>query len=178
MLVNHQESDGTRRHPVSGETAAAAVRRGRGRFLPSFANLKDLVATECVAQDRWEAKVVSGIHAVLNFAASDPQGAHALTVDARRMVLGEADLEEEVISYFATLLRDVVSVKRRFAISTEEAIIEAIVTVIRGHLQLGTSSQLPERAPDLIYLTLMPYLGISGASRWSSASASLGHKGT
>ncbi len=166
MLVNHQNRDGMRR-PGSGETAAATVRRGRARFLPSFAALKDVVATACLAQADWEEKVVAGIHAVLSFAASDPQGAHALTVEARRRVLAEADLEEEVISYFANLLRDVVSLERRFAIATEEAIIEAIATVIRGHLQLGTPEQLPGRAPDLIYLTLMPYVGIAGARHWA-----------
>ena len=168
LLVNHQDGDGSRRHPVSGETAAAAVRRGRARFLPSFAKLKDVVGTACDAEDRWEAKVVSGIHAVLDFAATDPQAAHALTVDARRRVVLEADLEEEVISYFAALLRDVAAVERPFAISTEEALVEAIATVVRGHLQLGTAEQLSERASDLIYLTLMPYLGISGARRWAS----------
>jgi hypothetical protein len=177
MLVNHGNRDGLRR-AESSETAAAAARRGRGRFVPSFAALKDFVGSACATEAGWEAKVVAGIHAVLRYAASNPQNAHSLTVDARRRVLGEADLEEEVISYFAGLLREVVSVERRFAISTEEATVEAIATVIRGHLQVGGAGQLPERAPDLIYLTLMPYLGIAGARRWAAVPARSFTKGT
>ncbi len=104
---------------------------------------------------------------MLEFAAADPQAAHALTVDGRRHTAGEVDLEQEVIGYFADLLRQVVKAERRFAISTEEALIESIATIVRGHLQLGTPRELPGLAPDIVYITLMPYLGISKARRWS-----------
>jgi hypothetical protein len=155
----------------SGESSAAAARRGKARFLPSFAALKDRVTMACSGQESWEARVVAGIRAVLEFAASDPQGAHALTVDARRRTSGEVDLEQEAISYFAELLRQVVAVERRFAISNEEAIVESIAVIVRGHLPLGTAAALPDLAPDLIYVTLMPYLGIADAGRWASSSA-------
>jgi len=154
---------------ASAESAAAAARRGKARFLPSFATLKDRVTRACAAEEAWEAKVVAGITAVLEFAAHDPQGAHALTVDARRRTSGEVDLEQEAIAHFADLLRQVAAVERRFAISNEEAIIEAIATIIRGHLQLGTAATLPGLAPEVVYITLMPYLGIADARRWASA---------
>ena len=91
--------------------------------------------------------MVAGVRAVLEFAAADPQAAHALTVEARRRATGEVDLEQEAISYFAGLLREVVRVERRFTLSTEEALVESIATIIRGHLQLGTADQLPGMAP-------------------------------
>lgn len=156
---------------ATGESSAAAARRGKGRFLPSFAALKDLVTKACVVEESWEAKVVAGISAVLEFAAADPQGAHALTVDARRRTSGEVDLEQEAILYFAELLRQVVEVERRFAISTEEASVESIATIVRGHLQLGTATALPDLAPDLVYVILMPYVGIAEARRWASTTA-------
>jgi hypothetical protein len=127
------------------------------------------VARACASEGPWEAKVVAGVEAVLEFAAADPQGAHALTVDARRRTSGEVDLEQEAVTYFAELLREVVAAKRRFAISNEEAVIESIATIIRGHLQLGTAAALPKLAPDLVYITLMPYLGIAEARRWAGA---------
>ncbi len=120
---------------------------------------------------------MAGIQAVLEFAAADPQGAHALTIDARRHPAGEVDLEQETIVYFAGLLRQVVRVERRVAVSTEQALVESIATVVRGHLQLGTTDQLPELAPELIYITLMPYLGISEARRWASSSTVSGRSG-
>jgi hypothetical protein len=127
-----------------------------------------VVATACAGEERWEAKVVAAVLAVLEFAANDPQGAHAVTIDARRRSSGEVDLEQEAVVYFAGLLRDVVEADRRFAISTEEAVVESIATVVRGHLQMGTAAELPGLAPDLVYLTLMPYLGITEAREWAA----------
>jgi hypothetical protein len=155
----------------SGESAAAVARRGKARFLPSFAALKDRVETACAGEDRWEERVIAGLRAVLEFAAADPQGAHALTVDARRRASGEVDLEQEAVAHFAGLLRQAVEVERRFGISTEEAVVESIATVIRGHLQLGTAAELPGLAPDLVYVMLMPYLGIDEARQWAAATA-------
>ncbi len=108
------------------------MRRGKSRFLPSFADLKDHVAAACGREEAWEAQVVAGIQAVLEFAAADPQGAHALTIDARRHPAGEVDLEQETIVYFAGLLRQVVRVERRVAVSTEQALVESIATVSQG----------------------------------------------
>jgi hypothetical protein len=178
MLVSQENGDGERRQTPPGETQAAAARRGKASFLPSFAALKDRVSKACDGEEAWEGKVVAGVRAVLEFAATDPQAVHALTVDARRRATGEVDLEQEAISYFAGLLRDAVSVERRFTLSTEEALVESIATIIRGHLQLGTANELPGIAPDLVYITLMPYLGISEARRWADTSAVSGHSGT
>lgn len=178
MLVSQENGDGGRHPTAPGETAAAAARRGKARFLPSFAALKDHVAEACAGEESWEAQVVAAIRAVLEFAAADPQGAHALTVDARRHTAGEVDLEHEAIGYFAGLLRQVVKVERPFAISTEEALIESIATLIRGHLQLGTPDELPGLAPDLVYITLMPYLGIAEARRWAASSSIGSSSGT
>ncbi len=170
MLVS-QENGGSRvGQPASGESSAAAARRGKAGFLPSFAALKDQVASACASQEAWEARVVAGVQAVLEFAAANPDGAHALTVDARRRSSGETDLEQEMVSYFAGLLREAVGVERRFAISTEEAIIESIATIVRGHLQLGTAAELPSLAPELAYVTLMPYSGNAEARRWAATS--------
>ena len=174
MLVSQENGDGGRRQTPRGRRQAAAARRGKARFLPSFAALKDRVGKACGGEEAWEAKVVAGVRAVLEFAAADPQAAHALTVDARREPTGEVDLEQEAICYFAGLLREVVEVERRFAISTEEALIESIATIVRGHLQLGTADELPGLAPDVVYITLMPYLGISEARRWAESSAVIG----
>ena len=179
MLVG-QENGGRRlSQPGAGESAAAAARRGKARFLPSFAALKDRVARACAGSSGWEEQVVAGINAVLEFAATDPQGAYALTVEARRRTsAGDVDLEQEAVSYFAGLLREVVEVERRFAISTEEAVVESIATIVRGHLQLGTAAELPGLAPDLVYVTLMPYLGIEEARRWAAVTASRYRSGT
>jgi hypothetical protein len=45
--------------------------------------------------------------------------------------------------------------------------------VVRGHLLAGTEDQLPEVAPDLVYLALLPYLGLEGTKRWVESAESV-----
>jgi hypothetical protein len=138
-------------------------------FLPSFVALQGAVSRACDQQAEWQAKVAAGIRAALEFAAADPAGAHALTIDARRQRLEDGDREQEVIGYFAGLLAGVAPAEKRFPISTDLGTIESIAMVARGHLVAGTTEQLPGLAPELIYLALMPYTGLAEARRWTES---------
>jgi hypothetical protein len=149
-----------------------ATRRSEGPdFTASFLELQELVHGACKRESRWEAKVVAGIGASLDFAATEPAKARALTVGARRPAFGERYPEQVVISYFARELGAVAPRARRVAISTDESIVEAIALLVRGHLLQGTEVRLPVAAPDLIYLALVPYLGLGEARDWAESAA-------
>jgi hypothetical protein len=147
-------------------TPEAEVRRGKSEFLPSFVALQEAVREACAKQIEWEAKIVGGIYATLEFAAEDADAAGALTINARERATQQIDPEQEVITYFAELLAAVTPTPMLFPICNEESLVESISVVVRAHLQAGTSRKLPEHAPDLAYLTLMPYVGIAGAEGW------------
>ena len=100
------------------------------------------------------------------FAAAEPQAAHALTVDARRRARARS-ISSRRRSPICRPIRGTVKTERRYTLSTEEALVESIATVIRGHLQLGTAYELPGAGTGLVYITLMPYLGLSEARRWA-----------
>jgi hypothetical protein len=151
-----------------GVTEAAQARRGRAKFLPSFAALQEAVRVSCAAPSEWEAKVAAGIGAVLAFAAADPEAALALTVRAQREGAGEGDRQDEVIAYFAELLEQVTP-SARTEVSTDAGVVKAIATVIRGHLRAGSTALLPQIAPELVYMALMPYAGLAGARRWAAS---------
>jgi hypothetical protein len=138
-------------------------------FLPSFVALQDAVSTACGRQAEWEAKVAAGIGAALDFAAADPAAVHALTIDARRDAQEAGGRAEEVVRYFAEMLGKVAPAERRFPISTDEGTVESIAMVIRGQLFSGTTDELPELAPELTYLALMPYTGLAEARRWTES---------
>jgi hypothetical protein len=170
----------TRRRGGSGRSfgsadlsAAARVRATGEDFTASFLQLQDAVRDACTREGEWEARVVAGIRATLEFVAENPARAEALTVRARRSrpPRRDRDPEREVLGYFAGLLGAVAPAERRFPISTDEAIVESIATIVRGHLLGGTADQLPGIAPDLVYLALMPYLGLAETQRWVAASA-------
>jgi hypothetical protein len=166
-------SSGTGERRRHGEdTSAALARRGSAEFLASFAALQEKVRVACGSHSRWEEQVVAGIQAALRFAAAEPQMAHALIVQGRREPSGGGDREQEVIAYFASLLASVAPAELRRPVSNDEGVIEAIAALVRGHLQAGAAERLPAAAADLVYLALMPYLGLEGARRWAEAAES------
>lgn len=129
------------------------------------------MSSACERQGEWEAKVVAGIQTMVEFAAASPTKALALTVEARRPTSDHRIPANEVIAHFAGLLSGLAPGERRAAISTDEAIVEAIALIVRGHLLAGTADQLPEAAPDLVYLALIPYLGLAETRGWAKALA-------
>jgi hypothetical protein len=158
-------SDGRRRR-TSALTAEARARRGSAEFLPSFAALQERVRDACAAQEEWQAKIVAGVRAALEFCAADPAAARALTVTARREAAAGREPDQEVIAYFAQMLVDVAPAENDFPAPAAVATIESIATVVRGHLVAGTADRLPAAGADLIYLTLLSRLGSEGLARW------------
>jgi hypothetical protein len=151
-----------------GVTEAAQARRGRAKFLPSFAALQAAVRDSCEEAAEWEARVAAGIGAVLDFAAADPEAALALTVRARRGDSGPGDREDEVIAYFTELLERATP-SERLPASTDAGVVEGIATMVRGHLRAGRAAQLPALAPELVYMALLPYTGLAAAQRWADS---------
>ena len=158
---------------ASGPTAAARVRAEGEDFSASFHQLQDAVRRACRRQSGWEAKVVAGIEVVLEFASTQPGKALALTVEARRPAFGETNPEQVVLAYFSERLGAVAPTAARKPISTDRSIVESIAVFIRGHLLGGTEAQLPARAPDLVYLALIPYLGLEETKRWAESAAAV-----
>jgi hypothetical protein len=149
------------------------VRADGEDFTASLLQLQDAVRAACTSQPEWQGRVVAGIKAALEFAATEPAKAEALTVRARRPGPGDRDREREVIGFFAGLLDAVAPDEKLFPVSTDEAIVESIAAIVRGHLRGGTAEELPDAAPDLVYLTLMPYLGLAETQRWVAATPSI-----
>jgi hypothetical protein len=162
------DDDERRRRP----TSVIGARRSEGPdFIASFLEIQQLVHEACTRESRWQAKIVAGIAVTLEFAASEPDKARALTLSARRPAFGERYPEQVVISYFASELGAVAPRARRVAISSDEGIVEAIALLIRGHLLDGAEERLPAAAPDLVYLALMPYLGRAEVGQWADSAA-------
>lgn len=160
------EGDGMRR---TQDSAAAQVRGEGENFAGCFAELKSLVGEACDQQGGWEAKVVAGIQSIVAFAAASPAKALALTVEARRPDHQGVIPADQVTAYFAKRYGEVAPSTNRAPVSTDESIIEAIALIIRGHLLAGTAEQLSKASPDLVYLALMPYLGMAETRGWAQA---------
>jgi hypothetical protein len=162
--------------PRQGQARVSAIgsRRAAGEdFSASFHELQEEITGACRRQTKWEAKIVAGIQAALEFAATQPGKARALTIGARRPAFGERYPEQVVISYLAAQLSETAPDSKRVPISTDESIVEAMAVMVRGHLLGGTEDQLPEAAPDLVFLALLPYLGHAATLRWAESAVPL-----
>ena len=159
---------GRRKRRDYGVTAEELSRRGTAEFEPSFKALKEAVNGACGGESEWEARVVAGIGAVIEFAIEDLPAARALTVCAAALATEESDPEREVRAYFEELLEDVSPGPMLFPISSAEGIVETAAILFRGYLQAGRIERLPELGPELVYLALMPYLGFDGARQWAA----------
>jgi hypothetical protein len=149
------------------ETPAARARRGSADFDASFDALREAVSSACSAEKRWEAAIAAGIGGALRFAAAEPAQAHALMVHGRRRGAGGRTAERRVIEHFAGVLHDARPADRHPPIATDLGVVEAIATVVRGHLQAGAAARLPQTAPDMVYLALVPCLGVESARAWA-----------
>jgi hypothetical protein len=123
----------------------------------------------CEQHAEWEARVVAGVRAALEFAAAQPAAARAVFVRARGEGSGERDRQDEVIAYFTELLEGAAPSRKRFPIATDQAIVEAVATMIRAQLLGGTENRLRELTADVVYLALMPYTGLDAAKRWAES---------
>lgn len=162
-------SDGSGRRRGGGESPEARRRRGSAEFLPSFAALQAAVRRACARQSEWQAKIGAGIRAALDFAATDPEAAHALTIEARRHGSRTDNRQKELVDHFAAEIAAVAPAEERFAVSTNAGIVESIAQIVRGHLLSGKAEELPALVPALIYLALLPYCGMAEAQRWAES---------
>lgn len=152
---------------VDTNGATGRIAADMSDFTASFAQLQGAVHDACGAAMEWPAKISAAIHAALEFAASQPQATRTLTMEARvsRFDGGRAYLQ--MIGYFSELLRVGAPHDQPLATSTEEALVGGIATVVSDHLRSGRAHRLVDVAPELVYLTLMPYVGFAEAKRWA-----------
>jgi AcrR family transcriptional regulator len=125
----------------------------------------------CDSEDEWAPKVKTAIGTTIECAIADPSAARLLTLDAvasgteaTRFVLDSSDR-----------LADLLRPGRRYASHglpelTEKALVGAISAVVGGRLRVGEPESLRALEPQLVELTLIPYLGAERAARVATES--------
>ena len=124
----------------------------------------------CSAEGEWPAQIAAGVYAGVDFAIANPAVARALTIDAAV----EADCMrryERVIGRLVGYMKVKAPTDARLPASTDEALVAGIVGLVGDHIRLGRVDRLAELRPELVLLTLLPYLGFSEAKRWADETA-------
>jgi AcrR family transcriptional regulator len=138
----------------------------------AFDRLVGELVRGCAAVPDWPTKIVVAIATVIAFALRSPEQARLLVLDALAPdpVLAERALASN--DFLVGLLRNgreqcpqVASMPEL----TERALIGATTSVIGQRLLNDQVDQLPDLAPQLVQLILIPYLGHKEAARVSKA---------
>jgi hypothetical protein len=152
---------------VDGETG------GRDEALPeddvarALNDLEVAVLAACAAEELWPAQIAAGVYAGVDFAIANPDLAKAWVVDSAT----DADYRsryEWVVGRLAGFIRVRAPVDTRLPASTDEALVAGIVGLVGDHLRIGRLGRLAELRPELVLLTLLPYLGFTDAQRWAN----------
>jgi hypothetical protein len=147
--------------------AGGAAGSGRGEFPLALTGLETAVLDACAAEGEWPAQIAAGVYAGVDFAIANPVVARVLTIDAA----AEADCMgryERVIGRLAGFIQIKAPVDTRLPASTDEALVAGIVGLVGDHIRIGRVDRLAELRPELVLLTLLPYLGFSEAQRWAN----------
>ncbi|HET7444211.1 MAG TPA: TetR/AcrR family transcriptional regulator [Solirubrobacterales bacterium] len=133
-----------------------------------FDRLISRLAQTCEAQATWPLKVKVGIGAALDLAAASPLEARFLIVDS---VVADVELARRGIEARDRLARILAAGRTEPAggaaalpAVSEQVLISGIVGVISARLASGEAEHLPALAPELVQLTLLPYLGPEAAA--------------
>jgi AcrR family transcriptional regulator len=122
----------------------------------------------CEAQSSWPLKVKVGIGATLDMAADSPAEAQFLAVEALTV---NGDFLRRVLDSRDRLARLLVGGRTEtphgaeLPAIVESALVGAVAGVVATQLRAGEAKHLPSLAPELVELTLTPYLGHEEAAK-------------
>jgi len=136
-------------------------------FPIALANLETAVLEACAGEEEWPAQVAAGICAGVDYAIAHPELAETLAVDTRA---GSDSLQryESVIGRLAGFLRVKAPIGDRLPGATDETLVAGMVGLVGDHLRIGRQDRLEELRPELVLLTLLPYLGFAEAQKWAN----------
>jgi hypothetical protein len=139
-------------------------------FPLALANLETAILDGCGGEDEWPASIAAGIYAGVDYAIAHPELADALAVGAPT---GSDTLRryEAVIGRLAGFLQVKAPIDKRLPGTTDEALVAGMVGLVGDHLRIGRLDRLEELRPELVLLTLLPYLGFAEAQRWANQAA-------
>lgn len=132
----------------------------------ALSGLESAVLDACGRQREWPAQVAAGVYAGVDYAVRRPEVVHTLAIEPGAGAEG-IKRYETVIGRLAGFLQARAPVETRRPGSTDEALVAGVVGLVGDHLRMGRLDRLVELRPELVLLTLLPYLGFEEAQEWA-----------
>lgn len=149
---------------LTGNVSSEESDSGQSGADLSLARLEATLRKACVGPGEWPAQVAAGLYAGVGFAVDNPALMEQVLVDD----LGQPSPYERLLKRLVELLRLKAPADKRLPGSTDEALVASILGLVGDHVRIGRLDRLAELRPELVLLTLLPYLGFSEAQRWAN----------
>jgi hypothetical protein len=133
----------------------------------ALAKLESALLDACSAEDEWPAQVAAAVYAGVDYAVSHPEAVELLVPDSDPAA-DPLRPYERLIGRLSGFLRVKAPIGGRLPVSTDEALVASVVGLVGDHLRIGRLDRLEQLRPDLVLLTLLPYLGFVEAQRWAN----------
>jgi hypothetical protein len=136
-------------------------------FSTSLARLQEAITNACRNHGEWPARVAAGIRATIMFAIANPDAVRSLAIEPQ--LSDSSSHQRYLIEHFSAMFAAEALSPQRLAGSSDEAVVAVIAAVIGEHLRHDRLDQLGEMASELVYLSLLPYLGFDEAKSWAES---------
>lgn len=131
--------------------------------------LETEILRACSRESEWPARVAAGVYAGVDFAIARPALASELPIE--RADRGGVSAYDRLVGRLAGFIRAGAPHGAELPATTDEALVAGIVGLVGDHLRVDRAERLAELRPELVLLSLLPYLGFEEAQRWSNWSA-------
>jgi AcrR family transcriptional regulator len=140
--------------------AAFDTTAGRLRERVSAATLK--------GGDNWRARMRFGLETLLNFAATEPDAARTIVVEARAASDDAVRRRDELLDYFTACIdiqvRELLPDAPAHSAITASGIVGGVEATLYSRLNKGELDDLDSLLPSLMYFMVLPYEGHEAAS--------------
>lgn len=128
--------------------------------------LETEILRACSREEEWPARVAAGVYAGVDFAIARPAIASDLVVG-----VAQSPLYEGMVIRLAGIIKADAPIDSRLPSATDEALVAGIIGLVGDHVRVGRLDRLAELRPELVLLTLLPYLGFEEAQAWANRAA-------
>jgi AcrR family transcriptional regulator len=116
----------------------------------------------------WPCAVAAGLRALIDYLASEPAHAHLSLVDTFAASPEAIEIRDSTMEAFAAYMQPgydiAVSQQREVPAVAAEAVAGGVWQVLHHYIENECIAQLPQAAPQLVYLALTPFLGPEAAA--------------
>jgi AcrR family transcriptional regulator len=119
-------------------------------------------------EEDWPAAVAAGLRALIDYLASEPAHAHLSLVDTFAASPEAIEIRNSTMDAFAAYMQPgyeiAASEQREVPAVAAEAVAGGVWQVLHHYIENECIAQLPQTAPQLIYMALTPFLGPEAAA--------------